>query len=82
MNVADHFSLDEDRVWLNASHQGPLPNRAAEAVEKMVRWKQQPFNLSTAKPFTDVPTELRTELASLLRVPDSEIALTNSSSYG
>ena len=62
----DHFSLDPERVWLNASHQGPLPDVAAEAFARMVEWKQQPFHLSTPEPFGRVPTELRSALAALL----------------
>jgi selenocysteine lyase/cysteine desulfurase len=80
--MADQFSLDPDRVWLNASHQGPLPNVAAAAVAEMVRWKQQPFKMSTPEPFTNVPERLRTELAGLLGVAAERIALANSSSYG
>jgi len=82
LDVTSEFDLPTDRVWLNASHQGPLPNRAAEAVLQMVEWKQQPHHLSSPQPFTEVPERLRSLLAGLLSVPESEIALANSSSYG
>jgi len=82
LDVRAQFSLSSDRVWLNASHQGPLPNRAAEAVAEMVRWKQQPHHLVKLGPFTDVPERLRASLARLLSVPEGEVALANSSSYG
>lgn len=82
IDVQEEFSLPADRVWLNASHQGPLPGRAAEAVSRMVAWKQQPHNLSSPEPFSTVPKQLRSELGRLLSVPPSQIALANSSSYG
>ena len=78
----DLFSLDPDRVWLNASHQGPLPDVAADAVAQMVAWKQRPHNLSTPEPFTNVPERLRESFARLLGAPADEIALANSASYG
>jgi len=76
------FDLPTDRVWLNASHQGPLPTRAADAVAEMVHWKQQPHHMMTPAPFTDVPERLRSALAGLLAVSPDELALANSSSYG
>jgi len=82
LDVRSQFSLSSDRVWLNASHQGPLPNRAAEAVTEMVRWKQQPHHLVKPGPFTDVPERLRSMLSRLLSVPTEQLVLANSSSYG
>jgi selenocysteine lyase/cysteine desulfurase len=82
LDVSAQFDLPTDRVWLNASHQGPLPTRAADAVATMVRWKQQPHHLKTPQPFDEVPGNLRTSLADLLSVPSAEITLANSSSYG
>ncbi len=76
------FSLDPDRIWLNASHQGPLPNVAADAVAQMVAWKQQPFHLSTPGPFTSVPEGLRKSLARLLGAHVDQMVLANSASYG
>ncbi len=81
-DVKSKFDLPVGRVWLNASHQGPLPNRAADAVGEMVRWKQQPHHMMSSAPFTEVPESLRSELAGLLSVPSDELALANSSSYG
>jgi selenocysteine lyase/cysteine desulfurase len=82
LDVVSEFDLPADRVWLNASHQGPLPRRAADAVAQMVQWKLQPHHLNRPQPFTDVPERLRSRLADLVSVPASEITLANSSSYG
>ncbi len=82
LDIAGDFDLPPERVWLNAAHQGPLPGIAAQAVAEMVRWKQQPHNLKTSKPFTEIPGRLRSVLADLIAVPDSELVLANSSSYG
>ena len=82
VDVTAEFSLSADRVWLNAAHQGPLPNRAAAAAEAMIRAKQQPHHLATPELFTSVPTQLRAALGRALDAPSEEIALANSSSYG
>ena len=78
----DHFSLDPDRVWMNASHQGPLPDVAAEAAVEMVRWKQRPHHLLTPEPFTAVPARLRAALAAVIGAAPEQVALANSASYG
>lgn len=81
--VASHeFELPVDRVWLNAAHQGPLPRRAATAVEKMVRWKTQPHHLQPSCAFTELPTELRRGFARLIGAHPSEVTIANSASYG
>jgi len=82
LDMTSAFGLPADRVWLNASHQGALPQCAADAVHEMVRWKLQPHHLATPGPFTDVPARLRGLLADLLGVDSQEVALANSSSYG
>lgn len=82
LDMASAFRLPSERVWLNASHQGPLPQGAADAVQEMVRWKQQPHHMSTPEPFIEIPGRLRTVLADLLDAGIDEIALANSSSYG
>lgn len=79
---ADNFSLDPDRVWINASHQGPLPDVAAAATAEMVRWKQRPQHMSTPAPFTEVPERLRAALAGVIGAAPASVALANSASYG
>lgn len=82
LDMRADFDLPIDRVWLNASHQGPLPGRAAAAVMEMVRWKQEPHHLMKPGVFTEVPNRLRSVLAGLLSVSPDELVLANSSSYG
>ncbi len=82
MDVRAEFDLPIDRVWLNASHQGPLPTQAAAAVAEMVRWKQQPHHLMAPGAFNEVPDRLRSVLTRLLSVSADELVLANSSSYG
>ena len=78
----EHFSLDPDRVWINASHQGPLPDVAAEAATDAIRWKQRPNHLITPELFTSVPERVRAGFASVIGARPDQIALANSASYG
>lgn len=82
LDMASAFGLPPERVWLNASHQGPLPERAADAVRQMIGWKQQPHHMSTPEPFKEIPGRLRAVVADLLDAHIDEVALANSSSYG
>ena len=70
------------RVWLNASHQGPLPRCAIEAAHAAIELKAHPYNVSTSQPFNEVPARLRCALGALLGAPADEIILGNSASYG
>lgn len=81
-SIPELFALPPDRVWLNASHQGPLPVVAADAVARMVKWKLEPHHLASSAPFTEVPARLRQVLSALLAEPIERIVLANSSSYG
>ena len=82
IDVTSKFGLSSDRVWLNASHQGPLPLSAADSVAEVVQWKLQPHNMQDSAVFTDIPNRLRSLLATLVSAPESEIVLANSASYG
>jgi len=82
LEVTSEFALPSDRVWLNASHQGPLPLKAAKAVSEMVRWKLEPHHLKPSAAFSDLIDRLRTALASLVGAETDEIVLANSASYG
>ena len=82
LDVGAEFGLLRERVWMNASHQGPLPLKAADAVAEMVRWKLHPHHLGPAGVFTDLSERLRSTIAQLVGAPSSEIVLANSASYG
>lgn len=75
------FADLDGRIWLNCSHQGPLPLAAAREAFEAVEWKVRPAEL-TAERFASVPARLRSALARLLEVSASEIALANGASYG
>ncbi len=81
LTASGAFSDFEGRTWLNTAHQGALPLCAAAEANQAVTWKTSPFAL-TQEQFDGVPQRLRTNLASLLNAPSSEIVLSNSASYG
>src|SRR5262245_27730285 len=68
-------------VWLNCSHQGPLPLVAAAAAQEAIRWKQAPYELTTDR-FVGVRERLRDVLARLIHASADDIVLANSASYG
>ncbi len=82
LDVTSKFGLPEDRVWLNASHQGPLPLKAAEAVAEMVKWKLEPHHLKPSAAFSDLIDRLRSSLAGLIGANEDAVVLANSASYG
>jgi cysteine desulfurase/selenocysteine lyase len=82
IDVTFEFGLPDNRVWLNAAHQGPLPLCAAKSVSEVIQWKLQPHHLQDAAVFTNIPNQLRSLLAALISAPESEIVLANSASYG
>lgn len=82
MNSHEEFAPYGDRVWLNTAHQGRLPIRAVEALEKAVQWKVAPHLLEEEDAFTSVPALLRERLASLLGASEADVVLANSASYG
>ncbi|HUF48832.1 MAG TPA: aminotransferase class V-fold PLP-dependent enzyme [Vicinamibacterales bacterium] len=75
------FDLRDDVVWLNSAHQSALPRRAAEAAAEAVRWKLQPWELTTAR-FQSVPAALRRALGAIAGVPADEVILTSGASFG
>lgn len=82
LDVGSAFDLSDDRVWLNAAHQGPLPRTAARRIEEMVMWKLRPHHLQTARTFSELPEMLRSAVAELISADGTEIVLTNGASYG
>ncbi len=82
LDVHGEFDLPQERVWLNAAHQGPLPKAAANAVAEMVKLKLQPHHLQPHHSFADLPERLRASIADLIHADNSEVVLANSASYG
>ncbi len=80
-DLATEFAALGDRVWLNCAHQGPLPACARAAAEDAVRWKAEPWELTTER-FSGVPLRLKRALGRLIGTPAEEIILANSASYG
>jgi len=79
--MTNEFGPFDGKIWLNASHQGPLPRAAIDAAHEAIEWKRLPFELTTDR-FSGVPTCLRSALARLVGAPEHEVILANSSSYG
>ena len=80
-NLAAEFAALGERVWLNCAHQAPLPACARAAAEEAVRWKAEPWELTTER-FSGVPLRLKRALGRLIGAPAEEIILANSASYG
>ena len=81
LDCSRDFGPFDGRVWLNSAHQGALPRIAAERAEEAVRWKRQPFELTTER-FSGVPQRLRNALANLTGAEAEDVVLANSASYG
>ena len=75
------FGHFDGNIWINCSHQGPLPNTAADALMEALEWKIKPFNLNRDR-FTKTVREMRSVLGKLICAPPEEIILANSNSYG
>lgn len=82
LDLGDDFGPFEGRIWLNCSHQGPLPRTAAAAAQQAIAMKRAPHHLAEARPFEEVPRQLRAALGALIGVPGDDVILANSTSYG
>ena len=80
-DYSNDFGPFEGAIWLNCSHQGPLPKIAAKKLEEAVSWKVAPQNL-TQERFDRIPIHLKETIGKLVRRPPEEIILGNSASYG
>ena len=78
-NYKNDFELG-DTVWVNCSHQGPLPKSAIKAIEKATDLKKNPSNLDDSL-FKDVPNNLKLKLAQLVNASSNNIILGNSATY-
>jgi selenocysteine lyase/cysteine desulfurase len=82
MDVSQDFGPFEDRIWLNCSHQGPLPRVAVEAAQEAIQMKTAPHRLARSQPFQEVPDKLRMVLGRLVNAEPDDIILGNSTSFG
>jgi len=80
-NFRAEFDLGQTDVWLNAAHQGALPDVAARAAEEAIAWKRRPWKM-TAERFAGVPGRLRELLAALIGADPDDLFLANGASYG
>lgn len=80
-DYAKDFASFEGKIWLNAASEGPLPLRAAQALQDAVQWKSRPYQLDIPK-FVSVPRELKESIGRLIGVPYRDVILANSASYG
>jgi cysteine desulfurase / selenocysteine lyase len=77
----DMFGRFDGRIWLNVAHQGPLPRKAARALEQAAADKMAPHRISDES-FWQVPAALKHALSPFIGAPGEEIILGNSTSYG
>ncbi|MCH8286503.1 aminotransferase class V-fold PLP-dependent enzyme [candidate division KSB1 bacterium] len=80
-SCSEDFGPFDGNIWINCSHQGPLPRVAVEALHEAIEWKVKPFNLNSDR-FTGTIREMRSVLGKLICAPSEEIILANSNSYG
>lgn len=75
------FGDFEERVWMNTSHQGALPEPAVAEAQEAIAWKRSPRHLVGAR-FHEVTDRLRRAVSRLVRVPPDDVIVTNGASYG
>jgi len=75
------FGPFDGRVWLNAAHQGPLPQIAVDAAIRALERKTRP-HLIRDEEFYRIPERLRAALARLVNSQENDIVLGNSASFG
>lgn len=75
------FSSFEERIWLNAASEGPLPLVSAEALQDAVQWKSKPYQLNIQK-FISIQKGLKESIGQLVGVVPRDVILANSASYG
>jgi selenocysteine lyase/cysteine desulfurase len=81
-DAAADFGPFEGRIWLNCSHQGPIPRVAGQAARRAVEMKIAPFPMVEPGLFQTVPRRLREGLARLIHADAEDVILGNSTSYG
>jgi len=71
----------EDKIWLNAASEGPLPIVSGDALKESIVWKSLPYQLDIPK-FVSVPVKLKDTIARFINVNRKDVILANSASYG
>jgi len=80
-NYRKDFAAFDEKIWLNAASEGPLPLIAAGALQEAVQWKSKPYQLDIPK-FISVPKGLKESIGLLIGVSPRDVILGNSASYG
>jgi len=80
-NYKNDFASFDDKIWLNAASEGPLPLVSAKALQDAVEWKSKPYQLDIPR-FISTQKELKESIGRLLNVPFRDVILGNSASYG
>lgn len=80
MSYKKDFLDFENKTWLNAASEGPLPKVSIAALEEATVWKAKPYLLDNK--FALVPRSLKESIAKLLHVESRDVVLGNSASYG
>ena len=75
------FGPFDGHVWLNAAHQGPLPQVAVDAARRALERKIRP-HLIRDEEFYRIPARLRAALGRLVNAQENDIVLGNSASFG
>ena len=77
----DLFDIPDDRAYMNCAYMGPLPTRTVDIGRQALASKGQPWSIGPDDFFEPVEA-LRGEIATLLGVDATTIALTPAVSYG
>ena len=80
-NYKKDFASFDDKIWLNAASEGPLPLVAAKALQEAAEWKSKPYLLDNQR-FVSTQKELKESIGRLINVPHGDVILGNSASYG
>ena len=75
------FSLDDGIVYLNCANLGPIPRVAVEATRRALDLKTNP-HLIDDRSFYAVPDDFRRAVAQLVGAAPSDIAVTDSTTFG
>lgn len=80
-NYRQDFADFQDKIWLNAAAQGPLPKVAALSLNTVVEWKSLPYQLDLQR-FAVTQKSLKEVIGRLMNVDYQDVILGNSASYG